>query len=114
MIPRVNVDECFTRWLAGLIKAAIPYIGNIQMEVLQINRLSSFFLIAPSPVQKHSKHQPQRPQIIKLIGRQRFMSLVCTAKGETIRNYLQIGNHSQSPQIVDNLSFSKISCFNFI
>lgn len=49
----------------GERKAAIPYIGNIQIEVFPIS-FSSFFLKELKPVHRISMHQPSVPQIKKL------------------------------------------------
>lgn len=65
MQPRRKMFLPFSLWETGARKLAIPYIGNIHIEVCA-ERECSFFLREQSPVNMISIHQPRVPQRINL------------------------------------------------
>ena len=60
MIPRHKMFRLQISLFRGFSKEAIPYIGNIQIEVLQVS-LISFLKKELIPVHKTSIHHPNNP-----------------------------------------------------
>lgn len=67
--PRTRAFLFWSLEHKGARQAAIPYMGNIHMEVRQ-DRVLSFllqFFMEHKPVQKHSRHHPHNPHLKKFL-----------------------------------------------
>jgi len=67
MAPRTNHGNGSIHSISGVKKAALPYIKNIQMDVVDV-ALKSRRKSEPAPVHSTSMHHPIKPKIKNLVS----------------------------------------------